>query len=67
MVKEAVDGPRDPPADQEARPAGAWILPSARSHYVNALQTVQNGTERYVLKAKDRFDAIDRIVREMLV
>jgi two-component system OmpR family response regulator len=42
------------------------IMLSSQTQYGIALQTVQKGAEHYVLKGRDQFDQIDRIVREML-
>ena len=42
------------------------IMLSSQAQYGIALQTVQKGAEQYVLKGRDQFDQIDRIVQEML-
>jgi CheY-like chemotaxis protein len=41
------------------------IMLSSQTQYGIALQTVAKGAEQYVIKGKDQFDEIDRIVREM--
>ena len=42
------------------------IMLSSQTQYGVALQTVAKGAEQYVLKGKDQFDQIDRIVQGML-
>ena len=42
------------------------IMLSSQTQYGIALQTVQKGAEQYMVKGKDQFDQIDRIVQEML-
>jgi CheY-like chemotaxis protein len=41
------------------------IMLSSQAQYGIALQTVAKGAEHYVLKGKEQFDHIDRIVREL--
>lgn len=42
------------------------IMLSSQAQYGLALQTVQKGAEQYVVKGKDQFDQVHRIVRELL-
>ena len=41
------------------------IMLSSQTQYGVALQTVQKGAEQYVMKGKDQFDDVDRIVKEL--
>jgi len=43
------------------------IMLSSQTQYGIALQTVAKGAEQYVIKGKDQFDQVDRIVKGMLV
>ncbi|MBK8228031.1 MAG: response regulator [Flavobacteriales bacterium] len=66
VVKDAADGlqilQRIKKLDRQVH----VIMLSSQTHYGVALQTVQKGAEQYVIKGKDQFDEIDRIVREVL-
>lgn len=66
VVKDAADGlqilQRIKKLDRQVH----VIMLSSQTQYGIALQTVQKGAERYVMKGKDQFDEIDRIVREVL-
>lgn len=42
------------------------IMLSNQDQYGTALRTVQKGAEQYVVKGKDQFDEVERIVREVL-
>lgn len=42
------------------------VMLSGQEQYGIALQTVQKGAEQYVLKGKDQFGEVERIVRGML-
>lgn len=66
VVKDAADGieilQRIKKLDRKVH----VIMLSSQTQYGVALQTVQKGAEQYVVKGKDQFDQIDRIVKEML-
>lgn len=66
VVKNAADGLRILQLIKKLDRKVHVIMLSSQSHYGIALQTVQQGAERYVIKGKDQFDEIDRIVQEVL-
>ncbi|MEO8591041.1 MAG: response regulator [Flavobacteriales bacterium] len=66
VVKDAADGLRILEKIKKLDRQVHVIMLSSQTQYGIALQTVQKGAEQYVLKGKDQFDEIDRIVREML-
>lgn len=65
-VKDAADGLRILEKIKKMDHRVHVIMLSSQTQYGVALQTVQKGAEQYVMKGKDQFDEIDRIVREML-
>jgi CheY-like chemotaxis protein len=66
VVKDAADGLRILEKIKKLDRHVHVIMLSSQTQYGVALQTVARGAEHYVLKGKDQFDEIDRIVREML-
>ena len=65
-VKDAADGLRILEKIKKMDRSVHVIMLSSQTQYGVALQTVAKGAEQYVLKGKDQFDQIDRIVKEML-
>lgn len=65
-VKDAADGLRILEKIKKMDRRVHVIMLSSQTQYGIALQTVQKGAEQYVVKGKDQFDEIDRIVGEML-
>ncbi len=65
-VKDAADGLRILERIKKLDRQTHVIMLSSQTQYGIALQTVAKGAEHYVLKGKDQFDQIDRIVQEML-
>lgn len=65
-VKDAADGLKILEKIKQLDRQVHVIMLSSQAQYGVALQTVAKGAEQYVLKGKDQFDQIDRIVREML-
>jgi CheY-like chemotaxis protein len=65
-VKDAADGLRILEKIKKLDRHAHVIMLSSQTQYGVALQTVAKGAEHYVLKGKDQFDQIDRIVREMI-
>ncbi|MBK8498355.1 MAG: response regulator [Flavobacteriales bacterium] len=65
-VKDAADGLRILEKIKKLDRQVHVIMLSSQTQYGVALQTVAKGAEQYVLKGKDQFDQIDRIVKEML-
>lgn len=65
-VKDAADGLRILEKIKKMDRRVHVIMLSSQTQYGIALQTVQKGAEQYVMKGKDQFDEIDRIVGEML-
>jgi two-component system OmpR family response regulator len=66
VVKDAADGLRILEKIKKLDRHVHVIMLSSQTQYGVALQTVQKGAEQYVMKGKDQFDQIDRIVKEML-
>lgn len=66
VVKDAADGLRILEKIKQLDRRVHVIMLSSQTQYGIALQTVQKGAEQYVVKGKDQFDQIDRIVLEML-
>lgn len=65
-VKDAADGLRILEKIKKMDRSVHVIMLSSQTQYGVALQTVAKGAEQYVLKGKDQFDQIERIVKEML-
>lgn len=65
-VKDAADGLRILEKIKKLDRLVHVIMLSSQTQYGIALQTVAKGAEQYVMKGKDQFDEIDRIVREVL-
>ena len=65
VVKDAADGMRILEKIKKLDRQVHVIMLSSQTQYGIALQTVAKGAEQYVIKGKDQFDEIDRIVREM--
>lgn len=66
VLKEAADGLQILQRIKKIDRHVQVIMLSSQTQYGIALQTVQKGAEQYVMKGKDQFDDIDRIVRNML-
>ncbi|MBK6753775.1 MAG: response regulator [Flavobacteriales bacterium] len=66
VVKDAADGMRILEKIKKLDRQVHVIMLSSQTQYGIALQTVQKGAEQYVIKGKDQFDEIDRLVKEML-
>jgi len=66
VVRDAADGLRILEKIKTLDRQVHVIMLSSQAQYGIALQTVQKGAEQYVLKGRDQFDQIDRIVQEML-
>lgn len=65
-VKDAADGLRILEKIKQLDRQVHIIMLSSQTQYGVALRTVAKGAEQYVLKGRDQFDQIDRIVRELL-
>ena len=65
-VKDAADGLRILEKIKKMDRHVHVIMLISQTQYGVALQTVAKGAEHYVLKGKDQFDQIDRIVQGML-
>ncbi len=65
-VKDAADGLRILEKIKKMDRQVHVIMLSSQTQYGIALQTVAKGAEQYVIKGKDQFDRIDRIVQGML-
>ncbi len=66
VVKDAADGMRILEKIKKLDRQIHVIMLSSQTQYGTALQTMAKGAEQYVIKGKDQFDEIDRIVREVL-
>jgi len=65
-VKDAADGLRILEKIKKMDRRVHVIMLSSQAQYGVALQTMAKGAEQYVLKGKDQFDQVDRIVKEIL-
>ena len=65
VVKDAADGLRILEKIKKLDRHVHVIMLSSQTQYGITLQTVAKGAEHYVIKGKEQFDEIDRIVREM--
>jgi len=63
VVQDAADGLRILEKIKKLDRRVHVIMLSSQTQYGIALQTVQKGAEQYVVKGKDQFDQIDRIVQ----
>lgn len=66
VVKDAADGMAILDAIKKLDKRVHVIMLSSQDQYGTALRTVQRGAEQYVVKGKDQFGEVERIVREML-
>lgn len=66
VVKEAADGLAILQQIKKLDKRVHVIMLSSQEQYGTALRTVQKGAEQYVVKGKDQFGEVERIVRGML-